>query len=47
MTNRLAVWIGLILLVAGIADFALNSGSAIIFLVRKFLDMIEWLAFWR
>jgi hypothetical protein len=47
LTNRLAVWIGLILLVAGIADFTLNGGSAIIFLVRKFLDMIEWLAFWR
>ena len=47
MTNSLALWIGLSLLAAFIADFALNGGSAVIFLVRKFLDMIEWLAFWR
>ena len=47
MTNRLAVWIGLILLAAAIADFALNGGSAVTFLVRKFLDLIEWVAFWR
>ena len=47
MTNRLAVWIGLILLASIIADFALNGGSATVFLVRKFLDLIEWVAFWR
>ena len=47
MTNRIAVWIGLVLLALGIADFALNGGSAITFLVRKFLDLIEWVAFWR
>ena len=47
LTNRIALWIGLILLAAGIADFALNGGAATTFLMRKFLDMIEWVAFWR
>lgn len=47
LTNRLALWIGLILLALIVADFALNGGSAATFLVRKFLDMIEWVAFWR
>jgi hypothetical protein len=47
LTNRIAVWIGLVLLALGIADFALNGGSAVTFLVRKFLDLIEWVAFWR
>ena len=47
MTNRIALWIGLVLLAAIIADLTLNGGAALIFLVRKFLDMIEWVAFWR
>ncbi len=47
MTNRIALWIGLLLLAAISADLALNGGSALVFLLRKFLDMVEWLAFWR
>ena len=47
MTNRIALWIGLILLAAMIADFALNGGAATRFLSRKFLDLIEWVVFWR
>ena len=47
MTNTIALWIGLVLVAAIIADLALNGGSAVTFLVRKFLDLIEWVAFWR
>ncbi|MBL9048513.1 MAG: hypothetical protein JNK19_00185 [Tabrizicola sp.] len=47
MTNRIALWIGLILLAAIIADLTLNNGVALTFLVRKFLDLIEWVVFWR
>jgi hypothetical protein len=47
LTNRIALWIGLVLLAAIIADLTLNGGAALIFLMRKFLDMIEWVAFWR
>jgi len=47
LTNRIALWIGLLLLAAISADLALNGGSALVFLLRKFLDMVEWLAFWR
>ena len=47
MTDRIALWIGLILLAAIIADLALNSGLALQFLLRKFIDLIEWVAFWR
>ena len=47
MTDRIALWIGLILLAAVIADLALNGGSALQFLLRKFIDLIEWVAFWR
>ncbi|WP_180995960.1 hypothetical protein [Tabrizicola aquatica] len=47
MTDRIAVWLGLVILAAGLADLVLNDGSALFFLARKFLDLVEWLAFWR
>ena len=47
MTNTIALWIGLILVAAIIADLALNGGSALVFLARKFLDLIEWVDFWN
>jgi hypothetical protein len=47
LTNRIALWIGLILLAGSLADLALTGGSALGFLARKFLDLIEWVAFWR
>lgn len=47
MTNTIALWIGLILTAAITADLALNGGSALMFLARKFLDLIEWVDFWN
>ena len=47
MTNTIALWIGLVLVAAIIADLALNGGSAMMFLARKFLDLIEWVDFWN
>jgi hypothetical protein len=47
LTNTIALWLSLALVAAIIADFALNGGAALTFLVRKFLDLIEWVAFWR
>lgn len=47
MTDRIALWLGLVILAAIMADLALNSGSALFFLARKFLALVEWVAFWR
>ncbi|MDO9638737.1 MAG: hypothetical protein Q7J44_09360 [Pseudotabrizicola sp.] len=47
MTDRIALSLGLIILAALVADIALNEASAIMFLLMKFADMVEWLAFWR
>jgi hypothetical protein len=47
LTNTIAFWIVLILVAAMIADFALNSGAAVQFLARKFLDLVEWVDFWN
>lgn len=47
MTNTIALWLGLLIMAAIIADLALNSGAALEFLARKFLDLIEWVDFWN
>lgn len=47
MTDRIALSLGAVILAALVADLALNNASATLFLLVKFADMIEWLAFWR
>ena len=47
MTDKLAIWLGLIVLGLIGTDFFLNDGTAMLFLLRKLADAIEWLAFWR
>lgn len=47
MTNRIAFGLAAVLLAAGIADATLNSGEGLLFLARKLLDLVEYLAFWR
>ncbi len=47
MTNTIALWIGLLVVVAAIADYLFNGGDALMFLARKFLDLIEWVDFWN
>ena len=47
MTDRIALSLGLIIIAAIGADLALNNARAMMFLLVKFTDMIEWVAFWR
>lgn len=47
MTNRVALWLILILAAASLADVTLNDGLSLQFLARKFLDLIQWVVFWR
>jgi hypothetical protein len=47
VTNRVALWLILIIAGASLADFTLNDGQSLFFLARKFLNLIEWVAFWR
>jgi hypothetical protein len=47
MTNKIALYlVGLIALAIG-ADLLLNDGIAVGFLARKFVELVEWVAFWR
>ncbi len=47
MTNSIAAFLFVLVLAALGADFLFNDGQATMILARKFLDLIEWLAFWR
>jgi hypothetical protein len=47
MTNTIALCLGIILLAAGALDFFANDSNALLFLARKFLGLVEWVAFWR
>lgn len=47
MTNTIALYLGLIILAAIAVDFLANDAVALTFTARKFLDLVEWVAFWR
>ena len=47
MTNKLALFLGFLIVVGLILDFVYTDGTGTLFLARKFSDLIEWLAFWR
>ncbi len=47
MTNRIAIWLGGLLVLMIGADVLLFGSDHLVFLGRKMLDLIEWMAFWR
>lgn len=47
MTNRIAVVLAVLILIAIGLDFQLNGSEGSLFLGRKLSSLIEWLAFWR
>lgn len=47
MTDRIALYLGLILLTLIGLDFLLTGGNTLLFLVKKFFSMITWFEFWR
>jgi hypothetical protein len=47
MTNTLSILLGL-LIVGGIClDFYIYDSDNLLFLGKKFADLVEWMAFWR
>ncbi|EDM71369.1 hypothetical protein RAZWK3B_14149 [Roseobacter sp. AzwK-3b] len=47
MTDRIALFLGAIVAALLIADYAYFDWANTLFLARKMLLLIEWLAFWR
>ena len=46
MTNRIALFLGIVIAVGIAADAIANDGTALRFLSRKFIDLVEWVKFW-
>ena len=47
MTNTIALYLGLAILAAIGLDLLANDGAALFFTLRKFLNLVEILVFWR
>lgn len=47
MTNTIAIWLALFILGLVAVDIVLFGHENMIFLARKFLLIIDYLAFWR
>ena len=47
MTNTIALYLAILIVAAIGLDLLVNDGIALGFLARKFLDLVEWVAFWR
>ncbi len=47
MTNRIALWLGAVLIGLIAIDVILFGPEHLVYLGRKMVDLIEWMAFWR
>lgn len=47
MTDRIAIVLAAVILAAIALDVFANDSAALLFLVRKFADFVEFLSFWR
>lgn len=47
MTNTIAAYLVLTIIAAIGLDLLFNDGAALSFLAMKFLDLLEWVIFWR
>ncbi|MDF3413478.1 hypothetical protein HKX54_03335 [Sulfitobacter sp. M57] len=47
MTNTIAIVLGVLIVGALITDVMLFGIEHLLFLGKKFFELIEWIAFWR
>ncbi|MGB8624312.1 MAG: hypothetical protein WCD16_15990 [Paracoccaceae bacterium] len=47
MTDRIAVFLFIVIVAALCADYWFNDWTASVFLGKKFADLTEYIAFWR
>ncbi len=47
MTDRVALYLGLVLAAFIIGDIVLNGGDILLFLAKKFIALMDWVEFWR
>lgn len=47
MTNPIAITLGLIVAAVIGGDLFLSGGDNLLYVGKKFADLLEWVAFWR
>lgn len=47
MTNRIALWLGGFLIFLILADVLADDGRILLFLAKKIVDLVQYVAFWR
>jgi hypothetical protein len=47
MTNRIAIILGVLIILGLIVDAVLFESETLVFLGKRFAALIEWMAFWR
>lgn len=47
MTNTIALILGLLILCGIAVDVLMFGNEHLLFLSRKFFDLLDWVAFWR
>ena len=47
MTNMLALCFGALAIALVTLDYTLSDGANLLYLGRKLIALIEWMAFWR
>lgn len=47
MTNSIAIGLGILILGAIGIDAFLTGSEGLMFVARKGIDLLEWIAFWR
>ena len=47
MTDRIAIYLFVLLVFLAGLDLLLNEAQILLFLIRKFLDLVTWAQFWR
>lgn len=47
MTNRIALVLGVLIIALLVIDVVLFGTEHIVFLGKKFFELIEWISFWR
>lgn len=47
MTNRIALWLGALIVGLIAVDVMLFGSEYSVFVGKKMVDLIEWMAFWR
>lgn len=47
MTNPIAIFLGVFILGTLVIDVMMFGTEHLIFLGKKFFELIEWIAFWR